>query len=69
MMGRITIILLALLARIKSENQTCRLIGQTGHLAFSKEGDIIIGGVFSITRKRKLIDNNYQAQPHSYCTR
>lgn len=66
-MGWISIILLTLLARIKSENQTCKVIGQTGFMEFSKEGDLIIGGVFSITSTRKLIDNGYQAVPHSYC--
>ncbi|XP_033952775.1 extracellular calcium-sensing receptor-like [Pseudochaenichthys georgianus] len=52
-----------------SENQTCNLIGQTGFMEFSKEGDLIIGGVFSITSTRKLKDNGYQALPNSYCTR
>ncbi|XP_033971284.1 LOW QUALITY PROTEIN: extracellular calcium-sensing receptor-like [Trematomus bernacchii] len=52
-----------------SENQTCNLIGQTGFMEFSKEGDLIIGGVFSITSTRKLNDNGYQALPNSYCTR
>ncbi|XP_033971283.1 extracellular calcium-sensing receptor-like [Trematomus bernacchii] len=38
-------------------------------MEFSKEGDLIIGGVFSITSTRKLNDNGYQALPNSYCTR
>ena len=68
MMGWITIILFTLLARTMSENQTCNFIGQTGFMEFSKEGDLIIGGVFSITSTRKLNDNGYQALPNEYCT-
>lgn len=41
MMSMITLILFTLLARIKSDNHTCRLIGQTGFMEFSKEGDLI----------------------------
>ncbi len=67
MMGWITIVLLTLLARTQSENQTCKLIGQSGFMEFSKEGDLIIGGVFSITSTRKLTDNGYQALPDTYC--
>ncbi|XP_070685477.1 extracellular calcium-sensing receptor-like [Pempheris klunzingeri] len=66
-MGWITIILFSLLVTIKSENQTCKVIGQTGFMEFSKEGDLYIGGVFSITSTRKLIDKGYQALPHTYC--
>ncbi|XP_033952777.1 extracellular calcium-sensing receptor-like [Pseudochaenichthys georgianus] len=51
-----------------SENQTCNFIGQKGFMEFSKEGDLIIGGVFSITSTRKLKDNGYQALPNEYCT-
>ncbi|XP_067452001.1 extracellular calcium-sensing receptor-like [Thunnus thynnus] len=66
-MGWITIILLTLLATTKSENQTCRVIGQTGFMEFSKEGDLIIGGVFSMTSTRTVVDNDYQAIPYAYC--
>uniref|UniRef100_A0A3B5BL14 Extracellular calcium-sensing receptor-like n=1 Tax=Stegastes partitus TaxID=144197 RepID=A0A3B5BL14_9TELE len=55
-MGWITIVFFTLLARIKSENQTCKLIGQTGYMEFSKEGDLMIGGIFSMTSTRKLVD-------------
>uniref|UniRef100_A0A3Q2WUB6 Extracellular calcium-sensing receptor-like n=1 Tax=Haplochromis burtoni TaxID=8153 RepID=A0A3Q2WUB6_HAPBU len=65
----ITLILFTLLARIKSDNHTCRLIGQTGFMEFSKEGDLIIGGLFSMSSTRTLIDNNYQALPYTYCTK
>lgn len=67
MMGWLTIILLTLLARIKSENQTCKLIGQTGFLEFSKEGDLNIAGIFSMTSVEKQVDDSYQAVPYSYC--
>uniref|UniRef100_A0A672Z4S7 G-protein coupled receptors family 3 profile domain-containing protein n=1 Tax=Sphaeramia orbicularis TaxID=375764 RepID=A0A672Z4S7_9TELE len=60
-MGWITVILLTLVAGTKSENETCRVIGQTGFMEFSKEGDLIIGGVFSISSTRKLVNNDYQA--------
>lgn len=69
MMSMITLILFTLLARIKSDNNTCRLIGQTGFMEFSKEGDLIIGGLFSMSSTRTLIDNNYQALPYTYCTK
>uniref|UniRef100_A0A672Z3Y6 G-protein coupled receptors family 3 profile domain-containing protein n=1 Tax=Sphaeramia orbicularis TaxID=375764 RepID=A0A672Z3Y6_9TELE len=62
-MGWITVILLTLVAGTKSENETCRVIGQTGFMEFSKEGDLIIGGVFSISSTRKLVNNDYQALP------
>uniref|UniRef100_A0A3B5BEZ4 Extracellular calcium-sensing receptor-like n=1 Tax=Stegastes partitus TaxID=144197 RepID=A0A3B5BEZ4_9TELE len=68
-MGWITIVFFTLLARIKSENQTCKLIGQTGYMEFSKEGDLMIGGIFSMTSTRKLVDTAYQELPYSYCTR
>uniref|UniRef100_A0A8D3AH47 G-protein coupled receptors family 3 profile domain-containing protein n=1 Tax=Scophthalmus maximus TaxID=52904 RepID=A0A8D3AH47_SCOMX len=66
-MGWISIILFTVLAGIKSENQTCRVIGQTGFREFSKDGDLIIGGVFSMSSTRKLIDNGYQSFPYTYC--
>lgn len=67
-MGWITVILsLTLLAGIESENQTCKLIGDTGFMEFSQEGDFIIGGVFSVTSTRRLVDNGYQTLPYSYC--
>uniref|UniRef100_A0A667Z0H0 G-protein coupled receptors family 3 profile domain-containing protein n=1 Tax=Myripristis murdjan TaxID=586833 RepID=A0A667Z0H0_9TELE len=69
MMGWITIILFILLAETKSENQTCKVIGQTGFMEFSKDGDLIIGGVFSLSGTRKIEDNGYQALPYTYCTR
>lgn len=69
MMSMITLILFTLLARIKSDNNTCRLIGQTGFMEFSKEGDLIIEGLFSMSSTRTLIDNNYQALPYTYCTK
>uniref|UniRef100_A0A8C5NDU2 Extracellular calcium-sensing receptor-like n=1 Tax=Gouania willdenowi TaxID=441366 RepID=A0A8C5NDU2_GOUWI len=55
-MGWITLIFFTLLAQIRSENQSCTLIGQTGFMEFSKEGDLMIGGVFSISSTRKLND-------------
>lgn len=66
-MGWITIVLFTLLASTKSENQTCKMIGQTGFMEFSKEGDLIIGGIFSMSSTRTLIDNGYQAIPYSFC--
>ncbi|XP_077397847.1 extracellular calcium-sensing receptor-like [Festucalex cinctus] len=68
-MGRFIIIFISLLTMIKAENQTCKLIGQTGFLEFSKEGDLLIGGIFSLSSTRTLDDNDYEAVPHSYCTR
>lgn len=66
-MGWIVAVLFTLLVGAKTENHTCRIIGQTGFKEFSKEGDLIIGGVFSITSTRRLIDNGYQALPQTYC--
>ena len=68
-MGRIIIFFFALLARTKSEKQTCKLIGQTGFMEFSKEGDLMIGGVFSISGTDILVDNGYQTLPYKYCIR
>ena len=68
-MGWLTIILFAVLAKAKSENQTCKLIGQTGFMEFFKEGDLYIGGVFSMTSSRKLVDYGFKAVPDSYCTK
>lgn len=66
-MGWIIAVLFTLLVTTKSDNQTCKLIGQTGFMEFSKEGDLIIGGVFSITSTRTLVDKGYQALPDTYC--
>ena len=66
-MAWITIILFALLARAKSEKQKCKVIGQTGFMEFSKEGDLIIGGVFSMSSTKILVDNGYQTLPYTYC--
>lgn len=66
-MGWITFILFTLLAGARSENQTCQMIGQTGFLEFSKGGDLIIGGVFSMTSTRSQPKHGYQAFPQSYC--
>lgn len=62
------VVFFTVLARIKSENETCKMIGQKGFKEFSKEGDLMIGGVFSISSTRKLVDKNYQELPHTYCT-
>ncbi|XP_023287285.1 extracellular calcium-sensing receptor-like [Seriola lalandi dorsalis] len=43
------------------------MIGQTGFVEFSKDGDLIIGGIFSMTSTRKLVDKGYQALPYAYC--
>ncbi|XP_077579278.1 extracellular calcium-sensing receptor-like [Stigmatopora nigra] len=59
----------SLLAAAKSENQTCKPFGQTGFLEFSKEGDLLIGGVFSMASTRKLNDNGYKELPNFYCTK
>lgn len=59
----------SLLMETMSESQTCTLRGQTGFMEFSKDGDLIIGGVFSLTSTRVLVDNGYQAVPHTYCNR
>lgn len=67
-MGLITIILFVLLTMVKSGSQTCKLIGETGFLEFSKDGDLVIGGVFSMSKRRILEDYGYTALPHSYCT-
>nr|XP_061828134.1 extracellular calcium-sensing receptor-like [Nerophis lumbriciformis] len=66
-MGWFIMIMFNLLVMTKSENQTCKLIGHTGYLEFSKEGDLLIGGIFSMTSTRTLIDNDYEAVPHYYC--
>lgn len=71
-MARTTVVLFiycSLLMGAMSENHTCTVRGQTGFMEFSKEGDLIIGGVFSITSTRVLVDNDYQAIPYTYCTR
>uniref|UniRef100_A0A3Q2XNS3 Extracellular calcium-sensing receptor-like n=1 Tax=Hippocampus comes TaxID=109280 RepID=A0A3Q2XNS3_HIPCM len=47
-MGWFIVILISSLATTKAESQTCKLIGQTGFLEFSKEGDLLIGGIFSL---------------------
>lgn len=67
MMGWVIAVLFTLLVGTKTENRTCKVTGQTGFMEFSKEGDLIIGGVFSITSTRKLVDNGYQALPQTYC--
>lgn len=64
----VTVVFFTVLAGIKSENETCKMIGQKGFKEFSKEGDLMIGGVFSISSTRKLVDNNYQELPYAYCT-
>lgn len=69
-MARNTVMLFAycsLLIGAMSENQICTVRGQTGFMEFSKEGDLIIGGVFSLSSTRVLVDNNYQAIPYTYC--
>lgn len=66
-MGWFILILISSLTTTKAESQTCKLIGQTGFLEFSKEGDLLIGGIFSLASTRKLNDNDYEAVPHSYC--
>ncbi|CAL8374017.1 unnamed protein product, partial [Gadus morhua 'NCC'] len=68
-MGWISIILITLLVKSKSEEQACKLIGQTGYLEFSKDGDLIIGGIFSLNRSRVLDNNGYHAYPSPFCTR
>lgn len=67
MMGWMFAVLFTLLVKTKSDNQTCKLIGQTGFMEFFKEGDLIIGGVFSMTSTRILVDKGYQALPDTYC--
>ena len=67
MMGWIAMMFFSLLARTNAENQTCKVIGQTGFMEFSKEGDLIIGGVFSLSGKSILVDNGYQTLPYTYC--
>lgn len=58
-----------LLMERRSKTQACTVTGQTGFMEFSKEGDLIIGGVFSMSSRRVLVDNDYMAIPSAYCTR
>lgn len=51
------------------KTQACTVTGQTGFMEFSKEGDLILGGVFSMSSRRVLVDNDYMAIPSAYCTR
>ncbi|XP_007566781.1 extracellular calcium-sensing receptor-like [Poecilia latipinna] len=67
-MGLIIILFLTLLAGTKPENQTCKVIEKTELMEFSRDGDLNIAGVFSITSTRTLVDNDYKAIPYSYCT-
>uniref|UniRef100_A0A3Q2PU45 Extracellular calcium-sensing receptor-like n=1 Tax=Fundulus heteroclitus TaxID=8078 RepID=A0A3Q2PU45_FUNHE len=60
-MGVVIIILLILISGTRLEAQTCKVIGKTELMEFSKDGDLNIAGVFSITSTSKLVDNNYQA--------
>lgn len=66
-MALIIILFLTLLAGTKPENQTCKVIEKAELMEFSKDGDLNIAGVFSITSTRTLVDNDYQAVPYSYC--
>lgn len=66
-MGLIIILFLTLLARTKPENQTCKVIEKAELMELSRDGDLNIAGVFSITSTRTLVDNDYQAIPYSYC--
>ncbi|XP_038149386.1 extracellular calcium-sensing receptor-like [Cyprinodon tularosa] len=68
-MGVIIFVLLTLLSRTRADEQTCKVIQKTTLKSFSKNGDLNIAGIFSITSTRKLVDNNYQAVPYSYCQR
>ena len=69
MMGLISIILLTLLVKSDSEEQACKRIGQTGYLEFSKNGDLIVGGIFSLNSSRVIDNNGYRAYPSLYCRR
>ncbi|XP_053728221.1 extracellular calcium-sensing receptor-like [Synchiropus splendidus] len=69
MMRWILLALPSLLAQASSDDQTCRVIGQTGFTEFFKGGDLMIGGIFSMSSTRKHVDNNYQAFPYAYCTK
>ena len=68
MMGLISIILITLLVKSKSEEQACKLIGQTGYLEFSKDGDLIIGGIFSLDSTQGTNNHGYHAYPSLFCT-
>ena len=68
MMGWISIILFTLLVKGNSEEQTCKLIGQTGFLEFSKDGDLIIGGLFSLDSTQVTENYGYHAYPSVFCT-
>lgn len=71
-MARTTVVLFIyclLLMETRSKTQACTVTGQTGFMEFSKEGDLIIGGVFSMSSRRVLVDNDYMAIPSAYCTR
>uniref|UniRef100_A0A8C5B6R1 G-protein coupled receptors family 3 profile domain-containing protein n=1 Tax=Gadus morhua TaxID=8049 RepID=A0A8C5B6R1_GADMO len=68
-MGLISVILITLLVKGQSEEQACKLIGQTGYLEFSKDGDLIIGGIFSLNSSRAIDNYGYHAYPALFCRR
>ena len=68
MMGWISLILITLLAKGNSEEQACKLIGQTGFLEFSKDGDLILGGIFSLDSTQVTENYGYHAYPSIFCT-
>lgn len=68
-MGWINIILFTLMLKTKAEEYDCKLIGQTGYLEFSKDGDLIIGGIFSINSSLVGDTHGYHAYPSIFCKR
>ena len=68
MMSWISTILITLLVKGKSEEQACKLLGRTGFLEFSKDGDLIIGGIFSLDSTQGTDNYGYHAYPSLFCT-
>ena len=62
------VILLGLLAKTQSDSSACKLIGQTGYVEIAKDGDLLVGGIFTLESRRKQIDYGYKKPPIEYCS-
>lgn len=57
------LIIFAVLKNLAAYSPVCKMIGSTGYTELSKDGDFIIGGIFSLDNSGLTFKHNFTTPP------
>lgn len=62
-MNVVILIIFAILKNLTAYSPVCKMIGSTGYIELSKDGDFIIGGLFSLDNSGRISTHNFSLPP------